>query len=178
MRLFIYFLLWGTLIACESNPFVNSRTSQIADIESTCLSTKDLLRDYSIDSIKDPELLRKIKEFKDEPVPPEHILYFKEEPEELIGIRFYDIRGCFNRKKSDVIMNGLDDDKLSDLERVRIFIRVQTTFMKYQCDEGKLKSLEAIQNIGKNVNWGNPETREEFSKIKLIGRGIGDLGKK
>ncbi len=162
MRLLFCFLSISAIFSC-SQLFINEQTSEITSIESTCVVFDGLIKDYSPDSIKNIDFLQNVTELKKWYLPPRFILYFKEDPEELIGIDYYEVRCVYNKGISNNVLGGLDS-QLTDLEKVRIFTRVQTTLMKYQCEKGKLNSLEAIKNIGKMINWSNPENRKEFAK--------------
>lgn len=126
---------------------INEKTSWICDLNTTCLNddawTK-ILQKYSTDSIKNPKLLEKLKDFKNQPFQTD-VLYFKDEPIELIGFEYYGIRYAYNPKISNQILDGLSP-QLNDIEKKRILKRIQTLLMQYQCEEGKVESLKVIED--------------------------------
>lgn len=124
---------------------INEKTSWICDLNTTCLEDNSwtlMMKEYSIDSIKDVKLLEKLQDFKSQPFQT-NVLYFKDEPTELIGFEYYGIRYVYNSKISNQILNGLSP-QLSDKEKKRIHKRIQTLLMKYQCKEGKAESKNTI----------------------------------
>ena len=128
------------LAVCSCNgSFVNSETSQIGNLNGVCVDTnvmKKLGRKFSIDSLKDSVLLLKVKQIKEHFIHPEYVLYFDEEPIELVGCDFYSIRNVYNAKISEQVLDGLDI-VLSNDEQVRIRNRVLKEYLKFQCDKGK-----------------------------------------
>jgi hypothetical protein len=124
---------------------INEKTSWICDLNTTCLNDNawaKILQKYSTDSIKDTMLLEKLKDFKNQPFQTD-VLYFKDEPIELIGFEYYGIRYVYNPKISNQILNGLSP-QLNDIEKERIHKRIQTLLMEYQCEEGKAESLKIL----------------------------------
>ncbi|MCD0468066.1 hypothetical protein [Flavobacterium sp. ENC] len=141
---FIYLLIIIVLFqSCRYG--INEKTSWICDLNTTCLEDNSwtlIMKEYSIDSIKDVKLLEKLQDFKSQPFQT-NVLYFKDEPTELIGFEYYGIRYVYNSKISNQILNGLSP-QLSDKEKKRIHKRIQTLLMKYQCKEGKAESKNTI----------------------------------
>jgi len=131
---------------------VNERTSEIFNLNTTCLSKEtwdEINNEYSTNTVTDSVWLEKSKEFKDQPFPTE-VLYFSEQPQELVGIAtdHYSVRYVYNPQISDQILNGLSP-QLNEEERKRIGIRIQTILMQYQCQKGKQESLELIERQDK-----------------------------
>ena len=125
---------------------INEKTSWICDLNTTCLNDDawvKILQKYSTDSIKDNKLLEKLKDFKSLPFQTD-VLYFRDEPIELIGFEYYGIRYIYNPKISNQILNGLSP-QLNDKEKKRIHKRIQILLMEYQCEKGKKESLKAIE---------------------------------
>jgi hypothetical protein len=123
---------------------VNEMTSEIGSLNSTCLEDsvwKELTAKYTVDSISKPEFREGLKDVKNHFIKPQYILYFSSGPEEIIGCDWYTVRVVFNPNLSTRTMSGLDPS-LSDDEQVRIRNRVQKLLIPYQCDKGKLESLE------------------------------------
>ncbi|HRE76300.1 MAG TPA: hypothetical protein PLL09_00605 [Flavobacterium sp.] len=131
------------MLVLTSCQFANSETSEIGSMAPTCLDSlawKKICQEYSIDSIKEPKLLSNLEDVKNHFIKPAYILYFKEEPEEIIGCDRYFIRVVYNEKIADQTLTGLDP-LLSNSEQKRIRNRVLKEIMKYQCEEGKKETL-------------------------------------
>ena len=138
----IFFL--SLLIGCYG---INSKTSQIGNLDDTCLDDDawlELTEAHSVDSTTDTEFTSAIHRVRSHHTNPEYILYFNEEPKEVIGCDYYSVRAVFNPKLSNRVLDGLSP-KLSDEEQVRIRNRVQKALMDYQCEEGKKKSRELFK---------------------------------
>jgi hypothetical protein len=137
ITLLITFLL---LAECScSDSISNAETSQIGNLNGVCVETnvmKQLCQKFSVDSIKDSILLLKAKKIKEHFIHPEYVLYFAEEPIELVGCDFYSIRNVYSPKISEQVLDGLDMS-LSNDEQVRIRNRVLKEYMMFQCDKGK-----------------------------------------
>ena len=127
---------------------VNEKTSEIFNLNTTCLSKEtwgNINKEYSINTLTDSVWLEKTREFKDQSFPTE-VLYLSEEPQELVGIStdHYSVRYLYNPQISDQILNGLSP-QLNNEERKRIGVRVQRLLMQYQCEKGKQESLKLIE---------------------------------
>lgn len=128
--------------------FVNKETSQISLLNTTCFSEKqwiDLKRKHSIDSIKDSILLTKIKDIQNQTFKTD-ILYFKDYPEELVGVEYSCIRYVYNPLISNQILDGFSHN-LSFNEKKRILKRVQSLIIEYQCEKGKIESIRFIKEF-------------------------------
>jgi hypothetical protein len=126
---------------------VNSETSEIGTLGPSCLDSlawTKICQQNSIDSIKDPELLRKLEDVKNHFIKPEYILYFKDEPEEIIGCDWYSVRVVYNKRISYHTLDGLSP-QLGNDEQKRIRNRVLQELMKYQCQEGQLETLREME---------------------------------
>jgi hypothetical protein len=135
------------MIVFNSCQFANSETSEIGSMSPNCLDSlawTKICQEYSIDSIKNPELLAKLEDVKNHFIKPEYILYFQNGPEEIIGCDWYSIRVVYNRKIADQTLDGLDP-LLGNDEQKRIRNRVLKEIMKYQCEEGKKETLEEMK---------------------------------
>ena len=144
-RIFFMSFMILILMGCYG---VNKKTSAISLLNTTCFSEEewlDMKKMYNTDSIKDSILLEKIRDIKNEPFPSD-ILYFKDSPNELIGVNYSCIRYVYNPLISDQILDGLSP-QLTIKEKKRIVSRVQSLIMGYQCEKGKLESLEFINAI-------------------------------
>ena len=118
---------------------VNSETSEIGSINSTCQNPNawnDLTEKYSIDKIQDSSFIEGLKLVKNHFIKPKYILYFESGPKKIIGCDFYTIRVAYNPKIFDGDINGLTP-ALSDNEQVRIRNRVLNLLYQYECKEGK-----------------------------------------
>lgn len=147
----IYILFAIIVSSCYG---VNSETSEIGSMSPSCvdsLAWTKICQEHSIDSIKDPELLRKLEQVKNHFIKPEYILYFKDEPEEIIGCDWYSVRVVYNKKISSQTLDGLSPELGND-EQKRIRNRVLKEIMKYQCQEGQ---LETLQEMGKDVPYSD-----------------------
>jgi mRNA-degrading endonuclease YafQ of YafQ-DinJ toxin-antitoxin module len=126
---------------------VNSETSEIGSMSPSCLDSlawTKICQQNSIDSIKDSELLTKLEDVKNHFIKPEYILYFKDEPEEIIGCDWYSIRVVYNKKIANQTLDGLDP-LLGNDELKRIRNRVLKEIIKHQCKEGQLETLKEIE---------------------------------
>ena len=108
------------------------------------LAWKKICQEYSIDSIKDPMLLSRLDDIKNHFIRPDYILYFKEQPEEIIGCDWYSVRVVYNRDIADQTLTGLDP-LLGNDEQKRIRNRVLKEIMRYQCDEGQAETLKEME---------------------------------
>lgn len=139
----IHLSLTLLLAACYG---VNSETSEIGSMSPTCLDSlawTKLCQTYAIDSIKDSSLLSKLADVKNHFIQPKYILYFKDEPEEIIGCDWYSIRVVYNKKIADQTLDGLDP-LLGNAEQKRVRNRVLQALMDYQCEAGKKETLKAM----------------------------------
>jgi hypothetical protein len=142
--IYLYFIA----ILFQSCYEVNEKTSEISTLNTRCVDSNawvEIGKDYSTDLITNPYLIEELNGFKKKPFTTE-VLYFKANPEELIAVStdHYGIRYVYNPKISNQILNGLSP-QLKDVEKKRIHKRIQTLLMKYQCEEGKVESLKAIE---------------------------------
>jgi hypothetical protein len=127
---------------------INEKTSEISTLNTNCLSSNawdEIKREYSADGITNPKLNEGLKEFENLPFTTE-VFYFKNNPEELIAVStdHYAIRYVYNPKISNQILDGLSL-QLKDKEKKRIKKRIQTLLIQYQCEEGRIESLKAIE---------------------------------
>ncbi|MDJ1493335.1 hypothetical protein QNI19_10370 [Cytophagaceae bacterium DM2B3-1] len=146
MKYFSIFILVIGLYGCYQYG-VNAETSELGSISPRCLDSlawNKMCAEHSIDSIKDEHLLQRVKSVKNHFIQPEYILYFKEEPEEIIGCDWYSVRVVYNAKLADQPLDGLDV-LLGNDEQKRIRNRVFSEIMKYQCEEGKKETLKEME---------------------------------
>jgi len=141
----IKIVLFFTLLLVSScgDPFVNGKTSEIGTVDPFryCLKNKtwdSLQQVYSINEVTDPAFKSAITKMQNDWRHIEYILYFKDEPEELIACEYYGVRLVYNPKLSSEILDGLDVT-LSDEEQVRVRNRVLNSLYGFACDEGKIK---------------------------------------
>lgn len=134
MKYLLYFLLSLILISCYK---ANEITSEICSVNYTCNNQEwdSILKAYTTDSIKDLALINQLNSFQNKPFKTD-ILYFKSNPEELIGISKdrYSIRYVYNSQISNQILDGLSQ-KLSEIERLRIELRVKKMITDLGCKE-------------------------------------------
>ena len=124
------------LVGCYG---VNSETSQIGDINSNCLTKnawKEIQNEYSTEKINDSTFQEGLKHIENHFIKPEYIIYFKDEPKEIVGFDSYSIRVVYNPKIADFGVDGLSP-QLSDKEQIRIRNRVLKLIKEYSCEEGK-----------------------------------------
>ncbi|MDB4297197.1 hypothetical protein N9901_00420 [Flavobacteriaceae bacterium] len=140
----LYYVAFLSILLSGCSFGVNSKTSQIGNLNDKCLDKnawEKMTELYSIENIKDSSLVKNINEIKNHFIKPKYILYFDEAPREIIGCDYYSIRAVYNANIADQVLSGLSQ-QLSDREQVRIRNRVQKALMEYQCAEGKLESTE------------------------------------
>lgn len=156
-------LLISLLASSCGNLFVNGETSEIGSIDpyTYCLekNTWDTLQQfYSINEVKDSSFNSAITKMKNHWISPDYILYFKDNPEEIIACEYYEIRLLYNPKLSSEILDGLDVT-LSDSEQVRVRNRVLSLLSNYACDKGKI-------TIKNNMNEPAIFSEEYYDKQK------------
>jgi hypothetical protein len=142
--IFSYFLITCFFLSC--NP-VNSRTSQIGNINAYCLSENawtEILKANSIENIKDSTFKEGLEFVKNHFIRPEYIIYFQTEPKEIVGCDYYSIRVAYNPKVSSYALDGLSSE-LNDKEQVRIRNRVLELILNYECEKGKQKIIESMK---------------------------------
>ncbi len=143
MRNLIYIL--ALLISlCACNYGVNSKTSQIGNLNDKCLNKQaweNLTELYSPENIKDSNFAKRVDDLRNHFTKPKYILYFDESPKEIIACDHYSVRAAYTPAIADQVIDGLSP-QLSDNEQIRIRNRVQKALMKYQCPEGKLESIK------------------------------------
>lgn len=133
-----------TLYGCYG---VNSESSEIGRMSPTCLDSlawEKICQEHSTDSIKDSNLISRLEDVKNHFIKPDYILYFDEEPKEIIGCDWYSIRVVYNEQLADQLMTGLSPF-LSNGEQKRIRNRVFKEIMKYQCEKGKQETIKAMK---------------------------------
>ena len=126
---------------------VNSETSEIGSINSTCQSKnawRELTEKYSTDKIKDSSFIEGLNYVKNHFIKPKYILYFESGPREIIGCDYYSIRVAYNPKIFEGDTDGLTP-KLSDKEQVRIRNRILKLLYKYECPEGQKVLLKEMK---------------------------------
>ena len=146
MKLLLYSLLIS-LTGCHYG--VNEKTTIIGSLVTNCLEDgawNSIKNEYSSENIDDPLFLSKIEKFKSEPFETE-LLYFTNKPREIIAVSrdHYSIRYIFNPNISSQVLDGLSL-KLTETDKKRIRNRVQKVLMNYQCDMGKKKAQDSIDN--------------------------------
>lgn len=123
---------------------VNKETSEIGILNSTCLDDsawENLTSKYSIQLIEDSIFSKGLIDVRNHFIKPAYILYFNEEPKEIIGCDYYSVRVVYNPSLSEMVLSGLSPS-LSDDEQIRIRNRVQQALTEFQCEKGKLESKE------------------------------------
>jgi len=108
------------------------------------LAWETMCAEHSVDSIKDEHLLKKLEDIKNHFIKPDYILYFKEQPAEIIGCDWYSVRVVYNEKIADQTLTGLSP-LLGNSEQKRIRNRVFSEIMKYQCEEGRKETLKLME---------------------------------
>ena len=144
MNRIVILLITLTLYGCYG---INSETSEIGSMSPSCLDSlawEKICQEYSIDSITDPNLISRLEDVRNHFIKPDYILYFDEEPKEIIGCDWYSIRVVYNEKIADRLLTGLSPS-LSNKEQKRIRNRVFAELMKYQCEDGKPEMIKAMK---------------------------------
>jgi hypothetical protein len=139
------------LISCK-NPFVNARTSSFGSYRNVCMSNGALAKietKYSVTKISDSTFHEAAKEMKNQRIEV-RVIYFNEEPREIIGYTDGAVRYAFNPKISTEIVDGVSNE-LSEKERCRILNRFQYVIMQYQCEEGKIEAQKFIDENNKVI---------------------------
>ena len=108
------------------------------------LAWDKICMENSIDDIQDSTLISKIEDIKNHFIKPDYILFFDEEPKEIIGCDWHSIRVVYNEKIASQTLTGLSP-LLGNKEQKRIRNRVFKEIMKYQCEEGQKETLAAMR---------------------------------
>ena len=140
---YIYLLFFPFLLGCYG---INKEGPSIAIFSPECLDSlawESMCKEYPIDNIKNPDLLYQLEQIRANDAP-KYILYFKEEPEEIIGCSGYSIDVAYNAEISSCSFNG-GSVLLSNYEQKRIRNRVFKAMLKYQCEQGKMQTLERMK---------------------------------
>lgn len=138
------------IILTSSCNLENNKSTAIDMIHDDCIadSAMDILCErYSIKSIKDSIFNKKLKEMNKRAFKT-RVLYFKNNPEEIIGIDRYLIMYVYNPSLSSNVLCGLNDE-VTEKERNRIFIRIQKLLLEFQCEKGKNESIKMIEKLNK-----------------------------
>lgn len=117
---------------------VNEKTTQIAYINNTCLKKNawdTIINIYSTKRVTDSLFLNALSSFKNVSFPVS-VIYFEQDPKELIGVDYSSIRYVFNPSISNQILDGLSP-QLKEEDKTRIRNRIQKILMEYQCEKGK-----------------------------------------
>jgi len=142
----IAFLLTG-LLSCDGFG-INKKNSYINVISSCCNTDNmwgQILEECSLKNLEDIEVKRIVSEFEALPFST-NILYFESNPEEYIGVskNGSSIRYIYNDDLSPNVLNGLSTE-LSDLEKMRITLRVNAVMMNYLNESGKKEAFSLIK---------------------------------
>lgn len=147
----IYFLL-AVIIVLSGCYGINSETSEIGSIEASCLDSaawEKICEEHSPSHIENQEWLSRVKDVQEHFSRPTYILYFKEEPPEIIGCDGYSVRVVYNPQLADQVLTGLSP-LLGNAEQKRIRNRILSEIMKYQCEDGQAKTQA---NMKKDVPY-------------------------
>ena len=123
---------------------INEETSEICGLSVCCNEDntwKVIFDEHKIENIQTKPVAEIISEFKNQSFESD-ILYFKDYPEEYIGISKdkMSVRYVYNHKIANQVLNGLSP-QLSDYEKIRISMRVNSVHMKYLNDRGRRESI-------------------------------------
>lgn len=140
----ICIILCVLLVSCYG---VNKKTSEIFNLSFCCNNNTTwplIFEEHKVVNVKDSNVQEILKDFKNQ-IHSSDIIYFKEYPEEYIGIsenRMF-IRYVYNKNISNQVLDGLSP-QLSDSEKIRIGLRVITLQMNNLNEEGKKASIKII----------------------------------
>ncbi|MCH2235613.1 MAG: hypothetical protein MK078_15335 [Crocinitomicaceae bacterium] len=141
MNRFTPFILVFISVSCIN--LVNEETSQIGNLDPMCLEDSawtKICQEHSIEKISDPDYLMGLESINNHWLSPDYVLYFDEEPKEIIGCDWYGVRIVYNKNISSNTLTGLSP-QLGNDEQKRIRNRVMRELIKYQCAEGQLQML-------------------------------------
>ncbi len=123
---------------------INEKNSYIFTLSNCCNSDimwKEIFLKYKPEGTHTVEVQGILSDFKSQPFKT-NIIYFKDEPEEYVGIsengRF--IRYIYNKKISKQVLNGLTP-KLDDSEKIRIGLRINSILFNYLNEDGRRESV-------------------------------------
>lgn len=128
---------------------VNSTTSEIAPIDVACLDGKAwelLCAKHSIEHITKGDAIWQegLEAVQSHFITPKYVLYFNEEPREIIGCDYYAIRVAYNPEITDQALSG-NSPLINEKEKKKIRNRIYRALMEYQCDTGKQQTLELME---------------------------------
>ncbi len=138
MKSFIVILMSLFFVGCYYG--VNSKTSEIGNLNTNCLDKNAwsvIYQKYSINDIEDSIYKSQVNDFKGMAFETD-LLYFESNPKEIIAIskEHYSVRYVFNPSLANQILDGLSP-MLKEEEKKRIRNRVQNILIEYQCEAGK-----------------------------------------
>ena len=140
-----YFFIIYIISGCHLE---NNKSTAIDMIHDNCIadSAMDILSErYSINNIKDSIFKVKLIEMNKRAFKTK-VLYFNENPEELIGIDRYLIMYVYNPTLSSKVLSGRNVE-ITEKERNRIFVRIQKLLIEFQCEKGKIESFKMIEKL-------------------------------
>ncbi len=127
-----FILVCPILVSCYG---VNSRTSEIADLNYTCPreAWNGIKIKYSVTKISDSTFGQQVSGFKMQPFETD-LIYFDDAPKEIIGVStdHYAIRYIYNPIYSRQILDGFSS-KLNEREKKRIQNRIYTLLEEFGC---------------------------------------------
>jgi hypothetical protein len=137
-------ILISAVLLLSSCYGINEKNSYILTLSNCCNSDivwKKIFSKYKPEGINTVEVQGILNDFKSQPFKT-NIIYFKDEPEEYVGIsengRF--IRYVYNKKISTQVLDGLST-KLSDSEKIRIGLRINSILFNYLNEDGRMESV-------------------------------------
>jgi len=135
---YLWFLVAYSLSSCYG---VNKETSEIGPVYHICPADSNWVKiteKYPIKKITDSIFLAGLNELQNHFLKPEYIIYFEDEPKEIVGCSGTSIRVAFSPTVAEFAVDGLSK-QLSDEQQVRIRNRVLNVLLQYECPEGKEK---------------------------------------
>lgn len=140
-----------TLLHFASCYGINEKTTNICSLNTICLTDSawtTIKRRYDVSKIHDDDFISAAKDidtvwrFRTE------TLYFDSGPKELIAVAtdLYSVRYCYSPRGNlftDKVLDGLSPE-LTASEKMRIRNRIQSLFLEFQCEEGKMQSYKLM----------------------------------
>jgi hypothetical protein len=106
----------------------------------------EIYEDYKVKDTLNPDIIAILEEFKSMPFSSK-VIYFKEGPEEYIGIGRGNsaVRYVYNENIDGQVLNGLSTE-LPESEKIRIGLRLHNLIYPYLNEEGRKESVILIRS--------------------------------
>ncbi len=126
---------------------INEKNSYFFTLSTCCAKDAwiQILNEHKVENVENKDVINILKEFRNQPFPTD-VIYFKDYPEEYIGIseNYQFVRYVYNKKLSNEVLDGFSE-KLKNSEKIRIGLRINALLMSRLSEEGRKESIILIR---------------------------------